>query len=249
MVENGLSAGSGTTAIFIEETEVSSPVNERLMALKQSEVISWRWEDTGEIRTGKWSDTTETAIFLTQGRAAPIDQLENLKDWMRQHKFVLARIFTVVHCGLIQRHTALKPWYEACIHFSDVVLLNKREGISNKWVQDYRDQFTKACYPCFFESVKKGRLRNPISTLYPEPRRLSIYFESKEQADVKNIPDWNDITIEGDLPEEKDDIDYGDADIDPYIARVLEGQRKRPLLNIENYLPDQKEAEFRTVET
>ena len=35
------------------------------------------------------------------------------------------------------RPAALLAWYDACVHFSDVVLLQRREGVANKWVSDF----------------------------------------------------------------------------------------------------------------
>ena len=41
----------------------------------------------------------------------------------------IARVITIVNCELAEKHSALLAWYEACVHFSDIVLLNRREGV------------------------------------------------------------------------------------------------------------------------
>jgi hypothetical protein len=43
----------------------------------------------------------------------------------------IARVYTVINCQLAEKHPALRAWFEACVHCSDVALLNRREGVGN----------------------------------------------------------------------------------------------------------------------
>ena len=246
LVENGLDKNSGTVSVFIEEREEPSPVDERLNALEKSEILFWHWEDSQPIQAKKWSASTSAAFFLTQGLACPVEQLETLKRWMDDNSFVPARIFTVVNCGLLENNPGLRPWYEACIHFSDLVLLNKRMGVSNKWIQEYQDYFTKACYPCLFEPVKKGRLRNPIAALFPETRRLSHFFDNDYVDGDEFIPGLDEIVIEDEFVRSEGEIDCVGTTGDPYMARLSNGQRTKKIPDICSVLADSSGSKVQT---
>jgi hypothetical protein len=146
--------------------------------------------------------------------AHPGDMAEALKSWMQLSNRSLARILTIVDCAKAAEHGRLRTWLEAWIHFSDAVLLNNRDNVSQKWLQEFEKHFHKLCYPCRFFNVKKGRLRNPAEALEPEPRRISLYFDELE-------PIEDDDMEEGELPE--------DLAEDPYVARLESGQRAKPL--------------------
>ena len=246
LVENGLDKNARIVSVFIEESEEQSHVDERLYAIEHSEILSWRWEDSQPMQAEEWSADTGAAFFLTQGLECPVEQLETLKRWMADNGFVPARIFTIVNCGLLEQNPGLRPWYEACIHFSDLVLLNKREGVSNKWIQEYQEYFTKACYPCLFEPVKKGRLGNPISALFPETRRLSHFFDNDYVADCEIAPDMDEIVIEDDFEGSEGEIDYRNSAGDPYMARLSNGQRTKTLPDIKRFLSDPESAKIQT---
>ena len=246
MMENGVDKNVRVVSVFIEESEEQSSVDERLHAIEHSEILFWRWEESKPIQAEEWSADTGAAFFLTQGLACPVEQLETLKRWMTDNRFIPARIFTVVNCRLLERNPGLRPWYEACIHFSDLVLLNKREGVSNKWIQEYQDYFNKACYPCLFEPVKKGRLRNVISALFPETRRLSHFFDTDYMDGSEITPDLDEIVIEDDREGPEGEIDDGNSTGDPYMARLSNDQRARTLPDIKRFLTDPKSAKLQT---
>lgn len=136
----------------------------------------------------------------------------------------------------------LIPWFDACVHFSDVVLMNRREDVPNKWFSDYEGRFRKECYPALFDIVKKGRVRNPAEILYPEPRRLSQAFdELSEAAAEEELPDIefiDEIVDETDVAAEAgfdDDDDESDEAVEPYFERRLSGDRVRRLPDIKKF--------------
>ncbi len=161
-------------------------------------------------------------FVLTDGRADPIDQVEALSNWLPLTSFELGRILTVVNCNLLSQHAPLMRWFDACIHFSDVVLLNRREGPGNKWVSEFQQRLEKDSLPCHVELVKKGKVKNPALILYPEPRRISVIFDDEENL----YPDDDDTTDEeAVIPME-----------DPYFERLLSGRRVKELPDINKFL-------------
>ena len=158
--------------------------------------MRWRWLGEGGIEVPEGAIEGATHVFfVTDGRGNPVDQLEAFKPWMDQSGAEVARVFTVVDCQLAEKHKGLLPWYEACIHFSDVVLLTKREGVANKWMSDFQAIFKDKFYPALFRMVKAGKVKNPPMLLEPEARRMSHLFDEPEwlvdgkdaEADIDNV--------------------------------------------------------------
>ncbi len=183
-----------------------------------------------------------THIFvLLDGRVDPVDQLEALKPWLAAHSLPVARIFTVVHCRLIEQHPALQQWIDACIHFSDVVLLNRREGVANKWMSDFRRRYEDQYMPCVFEMVKGGRVKNPAAILDPVARRLSQFFDPTEWDNVDlegvEIGESEDEDGENTRPLDKSQLDPDDQPpVEVWLERDAAGRRKHPLPDIRKFL-------------
>lgn len=168
-------------------------------------------------------DPEATHLFIvSDGLADPIDLVEALKNWLPITPFELGRIITVVNCGLLDKTAGLRRWYDGCIHFSDVVLLNNRDELSSKWVTTFKTSLRQNSLPCHLELVKKGRVANPALVLYPEPRRISLVFDDEEHL----YPDDDDTSDE----EAVIQMD------DPYFERLLSGRRVKELPDIRKYL-------------
>jgi len=168
-------------------------------------------------------DPEATHLFLvSDGRADPIDLVEALKNWLPVTPFELGRIITVVNCALLDANPSLRRWYDACVHFSDVVLLNNRKGLSNRWVPAFKARIRQNSLPCHVVVVNKGRVANPALVLYPEPRRISLAFDDEEHL----YPD-------------DDDASDDEAVIrmeEPYFERLLSGRRVKELPDINKFL-------------
>jgi hypothetical protein len=181
-------------------------------------------------------------VFIVLAGAVDLaDQLEALKPWLAAHALPLARVLTVVHCQLAEKHPPLAPWFDACVHFSDVVLLNRREGVQNKWLSDFRRRYEDQCMPCLFELVRQGRVKNPVLLLDPTPRRLSQYFDATEwdQIDLDGVEicESDDEDGENARPLAKEQLDPDDqAPSELWFERDAAGRRKRPLPEIQKYL-------------
>lgn len=239
LIEHGVSTHE-SVAVLLPEEEGPHPEDDKI-----------RDRATGGLATGK--NLTEAALafggeakylfVLFPGLANPVDRLEEWKELLSTHRqsFELHRIITVVHCGFLSRNPGAAPWYEACIHFSDAVLLNHRNEAGNRWVGEFEKQYRKAHYPCLFEPVKKNAVRNPAAILVPEPRRLSQAFDfwEEELVDLEwdietEIVDTGDTTPTPDDHEEDEPVPE-----DPYFARMPGGRRRHKIPDIRKFIPAQ----------
>ena len=207
---------------FRPEQEPHSPTDESLKALENVSVVNWQLSGT-KIRHGSIKAAPQTIFFLAPGNSDPADVAEALKTWVDGNGCQLARIITVVHCSFLSQTENALPWFNACIHFSDIVLLNRRENVTNTWVKNFELGYRKQYCPSRFLLVKKGRVANPFEILEPEARRISLYFDELIQIEEDAFDD--DL-----LPE--------DRKPDKYIERLENGQRARRVPDIQTLLPD-----------
>jgi len=214
-------------AVLLSDAEAPDEFDARLPGLAR-----WSWRDpfiVAALPAG-----ARRVFFVTDGRVGPIDQIEAFKPWLAAQGGELARVLCVVHCRLAEQHPPLLAWFEACVHFSDIVLLNRREGVANKWLSEFRAHFAKQFYPCLFEPVKSGRVANPALVLEPQARRLSHLFDD-DQEWVFTDGDGDEI----DEQEESDDEDEVTAApaVDPYLVRDAAGRRVKKVPDLAKYLP------------
>lgn len=225
LVQNGLGE-EDRALVLISATEKAAPADEVLGNLKNASVVRWQWTPTG-------FPAAEIAgfpsIFLVaDGLTSPVDQLEALKPWLLAQGAEIARVFCVVDCQLAEKQPSLRLWFDACIHFADVVFLAKREGVANKWLSDFIAHYKDQCFPCHFIHVKKGDFPNPALLLDPTPRRVSQYFDEGETA----------IQIEGLETDDEEDAedDTGFLPDEPYFIRQRSGRREREVPDLKPYL-------------
>jgi len=219
LIDGGLE-GKEQVLYFHPEGEAASPFDEQLEALDTVSIVDWKLSDASVIH-GQIDAAPEKIIFLAPGNSDPADAAEAIKTWTELNNCQIARIITVVHCAFLSDNSAAKAWFDACVHFSDVVLLNRREGVNNKWVKDFEVGYRKQFSPARFLMVKKGRVANPLEVLEPEARRFSLYFDEL-------------IPIEDD--EFEDDEQPQDTKPDKYIERRESGQRAYPVPDIQQQL-------------
>jgi hypothetical protein len=215
LIDGGLGA-EDRPAVLLAEDEVASDADAKL-----PNVARWRWAD-GAIDATLPHGATHV-FFVTSGRASAVDQVEAFKAWLDAQDGELARTLCVVNCQLAEKNPPLLAWYEACVHFSDVVLLNRREGVENKWVSDFLAHFKKLFYPCVFETVKAGRVKNPALVLEPQARRMTHVFDEEQ--------DWIVTNAEGEEIDEEDETADDEElqarpEVDPYFERRSEGGRR-----------------------
>jgi hypothetical protein len=205
---------------FRPEGEMVSAFDEQIEALDNVSIVEWQLSNA-KVKHGQINAAPAKIIFLAPGTSDPADAAEAIKVWSDHNDCQVARIITVVHAAFLSTNDAAQAWYDACIHFSDVVLMNRREGVNNKWVKDFEVGYRKQFSPARFLLVKKGRVANPLEVLEPEARRLSLYFDEL-------------IPIEDD--EFEDDDQPEDTKPDKYIERLESGQRAYPIPDIQKLL-------------
>lgn len=218
MVRSGVDASESILLLVSAKEE---PLDSQKEETKPANLTTstWSWEE-GSIQATVPQGVSRV-FLIADGRQSPVDQIEALSSWLPGQEVELGRIITVVHARLGSEHKELLRWYEACIHFSDVVLINRREDVPQKWINDFIGHFRKEQhYPCLFEQVKAGRLKNPALILEPEPRRISLLFDELPALEP------------GEGGDEEDEED--DADI--YLARQPSGRREKQIPDIKDYL-------------
>ena len=225
LIEAGLAPGD-RPAVMLSDAESPDPLDATL-----PNVTRWTWSD--EFIIGTLPKDASHIFFVTDGRRNPVDQLETFKIWIEAQGGDLARIISVVNCQLAEKHAPLLAWYEACVHFSDVVLLTKREGVGNKWLSDFRLHFDKQFYPCLFEMVKDSHTKNPPLVLDPQARRMTHVFDADQ--------DWIFTDAEGEEIDEQEETE-GEEEVeakveeDPYFIRDATLRRTKKIPDIAKYL-------------
>jgi hypothetical protein len=219
LIEGGLAEGDRALALLSVD-ERASDFDARLGPLAR-----WRWvEHRIEVPE---PDSATHVFFFTDGRRNPVDQIEAFQAWLAASGGELARILCVINCGLAARHQELLAWFDACVHFADVVLLNRRDGLANKWMSDFQARYAAQFLPCLFELVKAGRVKNPALILEPQARRMSHVFDEELN--------WE-VTGEG--GEDADDEEQIEAhpEDDPYLQRRPGGRRVKEIPDLAKYL-------------
>lgn len=226
LIEGGLAEGD-RPAVLLAADEPPEAFDPRLPGLTR-----WNWTD-GIILAVPPPEVTHL-FFVTHGRVNPVDQIEAFQLWLEAQGAELARVICVVNCRLAEQHPPLLAWYEACVHFSDIVLLHRREGVANKWLSDFLAHFQGQFYPCLFEPVKAGRVKNPALVLEPQARRLSHLFDEDQ--------DWIFTDGDGEEIDEQEETD-DEAEVtaapeeDIYLVRDGTGRRVKKVPDVAKYLP------------
>lgn len=222
----GTLAESEHAAVLLADDEAADDFDPKLPVAGR-----WSWQE-GAIAAELPREATRV-FFVSSGRRDPVEQIEAFKGWLEAQGGDLGRILCVVNCQLAEKHPALLAWYEACVYFADVVLLNRREGVENKWVSGFLGHFEKLRYPCLFEMVKSGRVRNPALVLEPEARRMTHVFDEEQ--------DWIFTDSEGNEIDEQEETE-GEEEVeaaleeDPYFVRDAAGRRVKRLPDIAKFL-------------
>ena len=225
LIENGL-APEDKALVLLAASEAADSAEAKLAARPNTEVRRWQWTEPAlppvELPDGA------TVFFLADSSASPIDQLEALKPWLEEHGAELARVYCMVDCSLAEKQPVLRQWFDACIHFADVVFLTRREGLANKWLSDFIKHYTGERFPCHFVQVKtKGALATPLVWLDPTARRVSQHFDEGETYEIEGL----------ETDDEDDEEDTGLLPPESYFVRLTSGRREKEVPALRDYLP------------
>lgn len=150
------------------------------------------------------------------------DLIEALVSGYQQSAFEMGRIATHVHCGWCANTEEARAWYEAAIHFSDLVLLDNRDEVEDSWVRDYQERFRKQRYPCLFDLVRRGLPKHPDWLFDSQPRRLSLVFDPDDLSGF--------ATHTYGFEDEEEELDAEEeAAGDPYLRRNIAGEREKSI--------------------
>ncbi|MEM0965125.1 MAG: hypothetical protein AAGJ81_03095 [Verrucomicrobiota bacterium] len=195
-----------------EESEARSE-----LADQRFRIVLWTMED-GKIRFSEALVEGEANLLLYSGNPFPDELIEAIAKESQSGVFEISRVITQVHCGWCKESREAKAWFDACIHFSDLVLLDNRGDVEDAWVRDFQEHYRKEHYPCYFDLVKKGVPKHPEWIFDSQPRRLSLIFDPDDLSGM----DLAGYEIEGDEPEEEEELTG-----DPYLRRNAAGERER----------------------
>lgn len=248
LIADGLDA-NGQALTFLSGNEPPSDFDQQL-----GDVRTWALQDGSIVAEIPESirDASDEAVsgkryshvfFMADGARNPVDQIEAIKSWIAPFDIEFARVITVIDCALASRHRELAAWWDACVHFSDVVLLSHRQGVPNKWMSDFQGRYRDRFIPALFEFVKEGKVRNPALVLEPQARRVSHVFD-KEDGDwsiARRLAPEAEIDFDRDEDDgaespEGDSGDEGAPEVDPYLERRQNGSRTIELPDIRKFL-------------
>lgn len=198
---------------FSPQDAPPSEWDQKIAALPEVQRVSWALKNT-TVQHSAIKAAADSVLFLAPGEADPADVAEAFKDWCDHNDCHVARILTIIDCQSLMAHPGNQAWIDACVHFSDVVLLNRRAQVPNTWINQLQKHYKKGHTPAHFILVKNKRVPNPAQVLTPEARRLSLYFDQLIA-----------IAEDGLDPEEQPD----DLKADKYIERLASGQRAYPI--------------------
>ena len=200
---------------FKHRDEIINDYDSPLESLNAVSTVFWSVEGS-KIKHESISVSPSSIFFIAPASIDLADVMEGLKGWLSKNDCQLTRIITVIDCKSLCENNSQNSWYEAAVHFSDMVLLNRREGVSEKWIKDMVTEKKKHFHPTRFELVKKNRVNNPIDVLDSQTYRTSLFFDDL-------------IPIEED---EFEDLLPEDRRIDPYIERLESGKRRKIISQI-----------------
>jgi len=197
---------------FKHSDEEINDYDSSLDSLTEVRTVFWFVEDL-KIKHGPITANPSCIFFIVPANIDLADFIEGIRGWLRKNNCQLTRIMTVINCRSLYENDTHNNWYDAAIHFSDMVLINKREGVSHKWINNMVSEKKKQNHPTRFELVKKNKVNNPNDVLDAQAFRTSLFFDEL-------------IPIEED---EFDELLPEDIKIDKYIERLENGKRSKPV--------------------
>ncbi len=214
LVGEGLMPGD-RAVVLLSAAEAPEVDGDAALAKSGATVGRWNWAKPElEFET---PDDASHLFLVADGRSNPVDQVEALRELLPlRPELRLARVIFVADAALLHSHPELQPWYDACAHYADVVLLTKVEGLDQKWVNGFEKRYRDQYFPFLYEIVRRGQLKNPAVLLVPEARRVAQVFDE-------------DIPLADETDEE---IEAAMAENDKYFARTRGGTRVEQIPNI-----------------
>lgn len=170
-------------------------------------------------------DAPGSVFLLLDPRLSPVPQLEKLAGDLEKCLLEPVKVVTCVDCAGMERHPPLRAWYDACLYYSDIVLLGNRTDSSNRFIREYTREYEHRCYPCLFYFLKKeGVPDHPLEILTPGTRRLSQLFDLDRQ---RPVPEPRGVVIEASC-----DLDLEEVETDPFRSPSPQEGLPRPVPDV-----------------
>ena len=216
LVAAGLPAGA-RAAVLLSAAEKPDPADVALRA-GGATVGTWHWRPP--VIEAEVPEGTTHLFLIADGRSNPVDQVEALREWVLAGQLRLARVLFVANARLIHDRPGAAPWFEACAHYADVLLLTRTAGLEPRWIAAYEKLFRDRQHPFLFEIVRRGEVANPALVLDLQARRVAqVFDEETELAD-----------------ESEEEAAAARPENDRYFARTRGGTRVLELPDIAPFL-------------
>ncbi len=216
--------GSGRLTVAKELAENGWSDGKRIRTFREAHEAESGAADTWAFAAGAATlpapGDADAGILVTHGGLSAVDQMEALHRALPASGWQVQRIVTVVDCPLTQRHPDVARWLVPCVHFADVVVLNRRWEVPGQWVNKFLEPYEADFYPCLVVNLlKHGTLTNPAMLIEGEPLRRTHIFDDIDAVDEMEFDEDN-------LPDEPFDLV---RQPDKYFARDELGRR---ILNV-----------------
>ena len=124
-----------TVLYFKHRDEIINNCDSFIECKTEISTILWSVEDC-KIKHESTSVNPSSIFFVAPASINLADIIEGLKGWLSKNDCQLTKIITVIDCKTLSENDSQNSWYDAAIHFSDMVLLNRRENVSEKWIKN-----------------------------------------------------------------------------------------------------------------
>ena len=206
-------------AVLLSDAEGPDASGEAVLAKSGATIARWNW--TKPDMEFEVPEGASHLFLVADGRSNPVDQVEALRVLLLMRTDLrLARVLFVADAALLHAKPELEPWYDACAHYADVLLLTRVDGLDQKWIKQLEKRYREQAYPFLFEVVRGDTSKNPAVLLVPEARRVAQVFDE-------------DIPLADETDEE---IEAAMAENDKYFARTRGGSRVEHIPDIAAFL-------------
>ena len=228
--------------VFVADDENPSDFDKRIAGAPNAGIVKYSGFADATAKIAALDESKITSIIFVAASSENVaDSVENFKAIVGDGKIRLARIWSVLDCHMLKMFPDETFTYaDALSHFADCLLLSRRSGVSNREVNDIKLRYEKMCRPHIIELVDKNfQVSNPIELMIEEARRITMVFDDFDPID--------DLDLDGEnLPEEPFSLERKP---DPYLARLPNGLRQKPIPNVCEYAAAAREAEKKDAES
>ncbi len=222
--------------LFVSKNEKLSESDKKIASAQNAGIVRYSDVDDAFEKIANLDESKITSVFyLADSTRNLADEVEDFKKIVDGGKIRLARVWGVLDCGAVLAHQReATPYADALAHFSDCFLLSRRSTVSNKDVDDLKLRYEKLRYPMMIEFVnKKFAVSRPIELLVDEARRISMLFDDIDPVYELEFDEEN-------IPDEPFDLSRKP---DPYIERLANGSRAKPIPDISDFAREARALE------